>query len=221
MEPYILKKLEHDAIDFALSSNWAGALESNIEILSSFPQNVPALLRAGFASFQLKSLTESQKYYQKVIDLQPQNPIASEYIEKIQVMLDNHSPTSKSVSSIDPSIFVEYPGKTKLATLSQLGQKNVLAKLVVGDQVLLAVRKRHVEARTSTDEYIGILPDDIGTRLIYFIEHESAYTAHIHSSNMSSVAIFIREIQKGKKVDRMAWGGLEECVAISQKTKRP
>ncbi len=200
-----LSNLEKSAVDFALQKNWSEALDLNSRILDLDKSNVPALLRSGFAAFQLKKLDDAHRFYKKVIALQPQNFIAIEYLEKIEVcgLSNDTSSSNPKEVDLDPNIFVELPGKTKSVSVNKLGPRNVLAKLVVGEKVILTIRKRHAEIRTMSDEYVGILPDDVGMRLTYFIEHESQYETYIHEANMNKVSVFIREKLKGKKVEKM------------------
>jgi tetratricopeptide (TPR) repeat protein len=197
-----LLDLENKAIEAAIASRWPEAIQFNASILEKKNDYVPALLRAGFAFLQLKKYSSALEYYKRVLKIQPQNTIAIDYVEKIKLQKAAKKSSSPSVV-LDPTIFVETPGKTKVVTISQLGQKQVLATLVVGEELRLEIRKRHVEVRTQEGEYIGILPDDIGVRLIYFMEHGSIYSAHVQDASLSRVVVFIREIKKGKKVERM------------------
>ncbi len=204
MHKLSLTELEKKAIEAALGSRWADALKINQEIHSIESRNIPALLRGGFAAFQLKKFDIAHDLYKKVLKHQPQSIIALEYLEKIAINKETTPVHQIKHIQLDPDLFVELPGKTKAVLLNQLGQRNILAKLIVGEKVSLIIRKRHVEVRNENDEYIGILPDDVGVRLIYFIEHESVYNAYIREANLSRVSIFIREQSKGKKVERMA-----------------
>lgn len=197
-----LQDIENRAVDAAIRSDWDGAVKENLELLKLQKDNVPTLLRLGFAYLQLNKFENSQGAYQKVLKIQPQNAIASEYIEKIEVR-KKQSKNHVSAVILDTNMFIELPGKTKTVLLNQLGQKSTLAKLAIGEEVKLVVRKHHCEMRTSADEYIGVLPDDVGVRLMYFIDQKSTYRAHIRESTLSQVTVFIREVEKGPKVAKL------------------
>ena len=94
------------------------------------------------------------------------------------------------------------PGKTRTVSLVNLGQKQVLAKLSIGEKVELKIRKRRVEARTEKGEYIGALPDDLSKRLILFMNAGSKYVAYIKDASLKEIILFIKEISKGRKVAR-------------------
>ncbi len=195
--------LENQAVDAAIRGDWAKAVEANAEMLKKNKENIPTLLRLGFAYLQLKKYEESLTIYKRVLKIQPQNAIAGDYVEKIDLRKKDTKVGSTTSVILDSNIFIELPGKTKAVSLSQLGQKSTLAKLMIGEEVYLFIRKHHVEIRTESDEYIGVLPDDVGVRLMYFLENESEYQIYIQEATLSNIIVFIREISKGKKVERL------------------
>lgn len=198
------KDLEALAVDYAIRAEWENAVEINKKILTNQNKDVQAYLRLGFAYLQLQKLNLALDQYKKVLSLQPQNMIASDYAEKIKLQKIDHKKPNANKLVLNPQTFVELPGKTKSVSLNQLGQKNILASLVVGEQVYLSIRKRHVEIRTQEGEYAGVLPDDVGTRLMYFMENESSYQVFVQEATLNNIAVFIREVTKGKKVEKMA-----------------
>lgn len=211
-----IQDLENQAVDSALESNWDKAVEANKKILTIQKNDVQSYLRLGFAYLKLHKLNLAHDSYKKVISIQPQNIIASEYLEKIKLQKQDNSKTSQSKFVLDPQTFVELPGKTKAVNLGQLGQKNVLAILGIGEQVFISIRRRHVEVRTQSGEYVGVLPDDVGTRLTYFLENESIYSVYVQEATLSSVIVFIKETKKGKKVERMVSFPLDIPGSISK-----
>ena len=195
--------LENQAVDAAIQANWDTAAKINKEIVSIQKRDVQAYLRLGFAYLQLQKYQLAADQYKKVLTIQPQNNIAAEYLEKIQLQKADHKKTAGTTLVLNPDMFMELPGKTKSVTINQLGQKNVLASLTVGEEVFLSVRKRHVEVRSKGEDYVGILPDDVGVRLMYFMENDSEYAVYVQESTLTTVVVFLRERKKGKKVEKM------------------
>ncbi len=191
--------LETQAIDAAIRSDWKLAIELNEKILETNKKDVQALLRIAFSYLQAGSYEESKKYYHKALRLQPKNAVAHQYLEKIEILAQGKS-KPKSHTTFDPHLFIESFGKTKTVSLTNLGQKQILAQLTIGQLVQLKIKKRRVEVRTDTDEYVGTLADDISKRLILFIKAKSTYTAYIKEVNFTKVVVFIREDKKGKSV---------------------
>lgn len=193
--------LEQQAVDAAITQHWNDALRLNEKILKLDSKNLAACLRLGFIYMQMKDFTESKKYYQKGLRIQPKNHVAQENLERLDVLGEKSGRKSTGEKTIlNPNLFLEVPGKTKTVVLVNIGQKKDLAELVSGQKVELKLKKRKVEARTNAGKYIGSLPDDISKRLIYFIKAKSNYAAFVKESSINRVIIFIKEESKGKKV---------------------
>lgn len=194
-----LEILEMYAIDAAIKANWPLAIELNIKILNSDKKNVQAILRIAFSYLQIGNYEESKKQYHKALRLQPKSTVAHQYLEKIEVLEQGKS-KPQVTTNFDPHLFIESFGKTKTVLLTNLGQKQILARLSIGQQMQLKIKKRRVEIRTDADEYVGTLADDISKRLILFINAKSTYTAFIKEVHFTKVVVFIREDKKGKSV---------------------
>lgn len=196
-----IDRLENQAVNAAINLQWEKAIELNKEILKSDIHNIDAILRLGFSYLQNKEIKEAKTFYEKALRIQPKNQIALENLERIEVLQEKGSTTQRLVqANLDPNRFLEVPGKTKTMSLVNIGQKNHLAELIIGQEVELKLKKRRVEIRTKSGNYIGSLPDDLSKRIIYFIEAKSEYKAYIKEAGISRVVVFIEEIKKGKKV---------------------
>lgn len=192
--------LEQKAIDHAVEANWEGAIEQNKLIIDQDEQNMSAYLRLGYAQLQINNLKEAKKAFKKVLELQPKNNIAEEHLEKIAVLATKNKKRHISSTKFDPDLFIDIPGKTRTVHLVNLGQKEDLAGTSIGEEVFMKGKRRKLEVRTATDEYLGCLPDDISKRLAYFINEGSVYKAYIKEIDLTVVVVFIRELFKGKKV---------------------
>jgi tetratricopeptide (TPR) repeat protein len=195
--------LEQQAVNAAIAQQWLEAISLNEKILTQERTNISALLRLGYANLQQEDMKEAKKYYQKVLKLQPKNPVALENLERIIVLeesADGKAPSIKVKATLDPTMFLEIPGKTKSVTLVNLGQKNHLAELDIGEKVEIKLKRRKIEVRTMTNDFIGYLPDDVSKRMIYFMEADSIYTAYVKEANPTHVVIFVKEEEKGAKV---------------------
>ncbi|GIW63566.1 MAG: hypothetical protein KatS3mg091_368 [Patescibacteria group bacterium] len=196
------QQLEQLAIQSALENNWNKAIEYNEQILNTDPNNLDALLRLGFAAFQANDLNKAKSAYKKILELRPHNPIAKEKLKQINILIKEKKSISSNNLKLDPNMFTDVPGKTKTIKLINLGQKNVLAKLNTGEKLNINIRKRRVELRNNEDEYVGALPDDLSKRLILFLNADSVYEVYIKEANLKDVTVFIKEISKGKKIER-------------------
>lgn len=192
-------QLEKQAIEAAISSNWESAIKLNEEIVKHEKKNTDAYLRLGFAYLQDGRANEAKKYYKKALVLQPGNQTAKDNLEKIKILESRKLHKVRDVN-LNPYLFLDIPGKTKTVTLVNNGQKATLARLAIGQKLSLAVKKRRVEVRTTDEEYIGCLPDDISKRLTIFIKAGSAFEAYVKETSLKHVAVFLKEEKKGKRV---------------------
>lgn len=199
-----LELLKEKAIDAAIKSQWDKAIEFNKKILASKPDDIEALLRLGFALLQKGEIKEAKKYYQKATKIQPGNQIAHNYLERIKILEGKRGLKNKNeqLAFLNPNLFLDLPGKTKSVSLVNLGQIKTLAKLKIGQKLILKIKKRRVELRTEENEYVGALPDDISKRLIVFIKEKSEYSCFVKEVSKKNIEVFIREEKKGKKVSR-------------------
>ncbi len=148
-------------------------------------------------------MKEAKTAYKKVLRLQKGNQIAEENLERIKILeLRGAKKPPKKDVKLDPNLFLELPGKTKSSTLVNLGQKNTLAHLVIGQEIFVKPKKRRMEIRTEGNDYVGALPDDLSKRLFLFMKAGSQYMAFIKDVSLSRIVVFIREEKRGKKVQR-------------------
>ena len=198
-----IDQLENQAIDAAVNFNWPQAVALNEKIIKNDKKNLAAYLRLGFAYSQTQQFTDALKYYKKALKIQSGNNIARENLERLKVLQSKNTKKSKkSPMYLDPNLFLESTGKTKSVALVNIGQKNILAQLTVGQESDLKIKKRKVEIRTKENEYIGSLPDDLSRRLLVFLKAKSKYQVYIKEANLNKVTVFFREESKGKKVQQ-------------------
>ena len=199
----IIEQLENQAVNEAVNFDWKSAIDINKRLVKLDKKNLAAFLRLGFASLQLQKFSEAIKYYRKALKIQPNNNVAKENLERIKVLrLKTPKKNKKSIIYLDPNLFLEIPGKTKSVSLVNLGQKNLLALISVGQEAFLKIKKRKVEVRSKDNEYIGSLPDDLSRRLLVFLKAKSKYRVYIKDANLSRITVFICEEKKGQKVQQ-------------------
>jgi tetratricopeptide (TPR) repeat protein len=195
--------LARSAIIAALNNDWSSALEANLEILNEEPNDTNALNRSARAYLQLGDIGNAVRSSEKVLKLDPVNSIAMKCISKCAALKSNgssHKPNN--VTSID-NVFLEIPGKTKIVSLINLCDISTLAMLSAGESVHI-LPKLHKVSVTNLDEiYIGRLPDDLATRMIYFFKNGNEYNAFIKSVSNENVTVFIKEIKKSPNLNHI------------------
>lgn len=191
-----MKTTSNQAIAATLSGDWENAIELNKQLLEHHPEDVEALNRMGLAYTVTGDVKNAKKSYEKVLEIDSLNSIALKNLKKLENDNNNHdsSPTIIQVNNI----FIEETGKTKVVELINLAQAEILMSLKTGQSVDMSVKRLKIFIHQGKN-YIGVLPDDIGNRLIKFIKGGNTYEAFVKSATHQNVSIFIRELKKSSR----------------------
>lgn len=201
--------LAQAAILAALGSRWQEAITLNKRIISVEKDNVEALNRLARAYYFLGETNKSQKYYRRVLELDPYNIIAIKNLDKLaksnRGMYNNdHVLNGNSLGQPDTAqkvsqIFLYEPGKTKLVTLLNLAPPATLATLSCSQQVYLNPKNHAITVLDYQRIYLGAFPDDLAHRLISLISQGYKYEAYVKCATTKMLAIFIKEVERSSK----------------------
>ncbi len=189
-----MTSLKLQAIQTALTGDWKNAISLNKKLLDENPQDIDTLNRLALA-YAISGKTKDAKIaYQKVLDIDPLNPIA----------LKNAKRLKEKTFSADGSLqisnnFLEETGKTKVIELINTAQPKIIQTLRTGQFVFLSIKRSRIFVLVDKDQYIGVLPDDIGKRLIKFLKSGNKYDAYVKSANLHHVIIFIKETKRSSR----------------------
>lgn len=186
--------LKSQAIQTALVGDWPSAIALNEEILKEEPADIATLNRLGFAQMSLGNIKDAKIAYEKVLALDMKNPIALRNIKRL-----NGTNNRKTGTAIINNLFIEETGKTKIIELVNIADKKILSYLRSGEKITIRIKRNKIFAIDSEDQYIGMLPDDIGRRLIELITGGNLYDAYIWTVDSNKVCTFIREIKRAKR----------------------
>jgi len=190
------KPLKQQAIEVALTGNWKEAAKLNIEILKEDPQDTESLNRLAFALIALGKNKLAKESYEKVLDIDPLNPIAQRGMKRLSSgMKKVVNPPTQLISNM----FLEESGKTKIITLVNTAPSRIVRNLQVGQIVGLVKKRNKIFVQDLEKIYLGVLPDDIGKRLIKFIDGGNTYEAYIKSASDKGITIFVKEIKRVSK----------------------
>lgn len=190
--------LKDQAIKCALNNNWTEAIQVNQAILEENPKDIDALNRLGYSYLKCQDYKKSREIFEKVVSLDKTNPIAIKNLKKIQALSENKIGENGNIHNID-GLFIQETGKTKAIELRNLADKKILLLLETADEVNLVIKRSKVFVQKPDKTFIGMLPDDIGMRLISLISGGNEYQAFIMSADDKKVTIFVREVKKSKK----------------------
>lgn len=189
--------LPERAIAAALRGDWKKAIELNKQILVRSKDDIDALNRLARAYAETGRFSLAIKTAKQAIKIDPLNSIARRSIHK----WINGTGKPKKTSICKPVTFLEEPGKTKVISLTHLGDLNVLCEIDCGDEVELCTHVHRISVNTTSGEYIGRLPDDISNRLIRLISGGNKYAAWAKSVQKNRITVFVKEISRSEKLE--------------------
>lgn len=193
--------LAQKAICSALKNDWKEAIKINNEILKECPEDVDALNRLAKAYAETGELNKAKKTASKALKIDPANSIAHKCLEKWSFINGIGGATHNSPTSPITEVFLEDPGRTKIVSLINTGDKKTIAELDCADELKLNSRGHKISVCSSDGKYIGRLPDDISARLKTLLKYGYEYKVFVKNSSNNDVKIFIREILRGKNTN--------------------
>lgn len=206
--------LKTQAIEVALTGDWQTAILLNQELLKNNPNDIETLNRLGFAFSILGKNEEAVAAYKKVLTLDSKNPIAFKNLQKLAEGGKKNLKTPCKLLTEDVEVmFIEESGKTKVIDLTNVAEPKIISSLIAGEAVELRIKRLKIFVLDVNAKYIGMLPEDIGKRLIRFIKNGNDYQAYIKSIENRKISIFIREIKKAARFKN------EPSFALISKTK--
>lgn len=211
-----MTSLKLQAIQTALTGDWKTAISLNKKLLDEDPKDIDTLNRLALAYAISGKAKDARITYQKVLDLDPLNPIALKNFKRLKEKKFN-STKDKNVSQISNN-FLEETGKTRVIELVNTAQPKIIQSLRTGQFVFLSIKRSRIFVLADSNQYIGVLPDDIGKRLIKFLKSGNKYEAYIKSANPHHVIIFIKEVKRSSRYkDQPSFLNISDTASIFDK----
>lgn len=188
--------LKTQAIQTALIGDWNNAIECNQKILEEDPNDIDTLNRLAFAFASSGDIKEAKNIYQKVLSLDNQNPIAVRNLKRLSGGASQKIPGAFSKVN---NIFIEEPGKTKVIDLINVAEQKIISRLHSGEYLELAVKRSKIFLLDSEKQFVGMLPDDLGNRLIKFMDGGNKYEAFVKTVDNHRVTVFVKETSRSAR----------------------
>jgi len=186
--------LKTQAVQTALSGNWEKAIDINKSLIKEDPSDIDALNRLAFAFTILGKTKDAKSTYQKVLKLDALNSLALRNLKKLDGK--NISMGKSNGSLMVNNTFIEEQGKTKIIELINIAQSSFINTLRTGQSLKLLIKRLKIFVVTENNKYVGVLPDNIGKRLIKFMKAGNQYEAYVKSALDHHMIAFIREVKR-------------------------
>lgn len=187
--------LKTQAIQIALTGDWQKAIALNEQILKEEPTDIDTLNRLAFAYTIIGNTKEAKDAYQRVLAIDPTNPIALKNLKKLGAGTNG----TKPALHISTNMFLEESGKTKIVTLVNTAPTQLIKTLQLGQLLNLCIKRSKIFVQDEQKQFVGMLPEDIGKRLIRFLEGGNEYESYVKSAHDHEVVVFIKEVKRTAK----------------------
>lgn len=189
------------AVKLALENNWEDAYKENKKLLEENPNDLDTLNRIAYAAIKLGKFKKAKEFYKNVLRQDKTNPIALKNSRRIETMSQTTKGTPTQTASSSASmnlqdVFIEEAGKTKTVELKNVADRKTLSLIQPGDQMILSAKRSKVFVQMSDKTYIGVLPDNIGMRMITFINGGNEYSSCVKAVGENTVTVFLKETKK-------------------------
>lgn len=188
---------KHQAIQATLEGNWELAISINEELLKDNPSDIETLNRLAFAYTVVGKTTHAKNAYKKVLEIDIFNPIAIKNLKRLGNIVTNS--TGSIPHQLMTNTFLEESGKTKIVALINTAPQKVIQSLQVGQKVELCIKRLKIFVLDEKNQYLGMLPDNIGSRLIKFLKGGNTYEVYVKAIESHSVSVFIREKKRSAR----------------------
>ena len=205
-----LYQKSQEAINAALTQDWKKALDLNLEISKNDPENTDTLNRLAKAYTMLGQISKAKTFYNKVLKIDKYNIIATKNLSKLSTIKEKDIKVGQSVGNgiIDPDVFLEEPGKTKLISLIDLAMPSVLANLNIGDQVKLEPQRNEVIVFSQDGRRLGKINEDWAPSISQASRVGSKFRTLIKSVQIKAddskphLSIFVKETERSEKLSQ-------------------
>jgi tetratricopeptide (TPR) repeat protein len=185
-----------EAIALAMDSRWEEAAVANQSILEAVPTDVDALNRLGRALMELGRYSEAKSAYERALELRPDNSIARKNLSRLESLKEASAEVKSEGGKVAPQFFVAEEGKVGVVSLNFLAPKEVLARMAIGDEVVLKVRDPNLVVENAQGEYLGVVESRHGLRLAKLMQGGNKYAAAVASLNDGAVKVVIQEVDR-------------------------
>lgn len=184
------KAKRREAVALAMDSNWAEAAKVNAEIVEVTPDDLDAWNRLGKAYLELGKAKESRASFEHTLTIDPTNSIARKNIERLSM---GSYASSLGGAKVSHKMFNGDSGKSAQVVLMGVTVGKDRPYLAPGGAIDLRPNNGNLTVFSSDGRFVGIVPPQLGRRLVLMIEAGNRYEGAIAGTTADSVRVVLRE----------------------------
>lgn len=189
------------AVSHARAGQWDEAVKANRDIIARSPNDVEGHNRLGKALCELGKIKEAMTAFQRALDLQSGNVIASRNLERLRHLEGTPAAVTRVVGTpkVNPATFMTARGSSVVTALRKPAPGKVLASVSAGDRLAVEARLLDVQISTPPGEYLGMLDARIGRRIARLSAGGNRYEATVAGFADQSISVLVREVYRSPK----------------------
>ncbi|MDA1035347.1 MAG: hypothetical protein O3B65_00525 [Chloroflexi bacterium] len=179
-----------EAVALAMECKWEEAAGVNREIIEFSPDDLDAWNRLGKALLELGDAKGSRAAFEHTLTIDPSNTIARKNIERLS--LGSYA-SSIGGAQADRRMFNGDSGKSAQVALMGVTAGKGRLYLAPGGAIDLRPNNGNLTVFSSDGRFVGIVPPQLGRRLVLLMEAGNRYDGAIASTTADAVKVVLRE----------------------------
>ncbi|MBE9505235.1 MAG: tetratricopeptide repeat protein [Chloroflexi bacterium] len=200
------RKLGQQAVALAAQGRWEEAVAANRAIVESLPDEVAAFNRLGRALIELGRFAEATEAYQKAVEVDPGNSIATKNIERLKAWTNAGQLAPEQERRLGKEFFASTAGKTGVVGLTNMSAPGGVEEIGAGGVVQLRREGQRVYVEDEEGHLLGELDPRHGARLAKLMQGGNEYSATVLTTSEGGTQVLVREeFQHPSQVGQMSF----------------
>ncbi len=187
------RKLGQQAVALAVQGRWEEAVAANRAIVERFPDEVAACNRLGRALIELGQFAEAGEAYQRALEIDPSNPIATKNVERLKTWASAGQLAPQKARRLGKEFFASTGGKTGVVGLTNVSALDLIGEIGAGGVVALQRRGQRVYVEDDEGHLLGELDPKHGARLAKLMQGGNEYSATVLTTSEGDPQVLVRE----------------------------
>ncbi len=187
------RKLGQQAVALAVQGRWEEAVAANRGILERFPDEAAACNRLGRALIELGRFAEADEAYQRSLEINPGNSIATKNIERLKTWTNAGQLGEERTRRLGKEFFASAIGKTGVVVLTNVSAVDRIGEIGAGGVVALRRQGQRIHVEDGEGHLLGELEPRQGTRLAKLMQGGNEYSATVLTTSEGGTQVLVRE----------------------------
>ena len=184
------REKSRQAVKLAMESRWEEAAALNRELIAEAPGDRDSFNRLGRALLELGDGQGARAAFEHSLTLDPGNGIARKNLERLTAGAADRGGGGTAVAR---KLFIGEAGKSAQVALIGCASGSARPYVAPGAELDLRTQNGNLLAFTCRGEYLGMVPPELGRRLVVMMEGGNQYDGAVVSTSDAVVHVLLHE----------------------------